>query len=80
MAIEKLFLVAEVAKIFEVREATIRLWIKQGRLRAIKTSEEKKSRWYIPESAVEELAHGKYGNGPVDAVDRPGNDGPGSAA
>lgn len=56
---EKLYQVREVADLFAVTSATVRVWINEGQLRAIKIG--KGHYWRVPASAVEELATSRWG-------------------
>ena len=53
MALETLYTVKEVAGILRVNRKTIYNWIDQGRIRAVKFTENQKNRYVrIPESAI----------------------------
>jgi len=52
---EKLLRVSEAAKILGVGNSTIRLWIRQGRIRAVRIGK----LWRIPQSEVERLTRGR---------------------
>ena len=54
MALETLYTVKEVAGILRVNRKTIYNWIDQGRIRAVKFTENQKNRYVrIPESAIQ---------------------------
>lgn len=55
---EPLLTVAEVAAIFKKSKHTIRKWIKEGVLRAIKPGD---SIWLVPESEVRRVVEDLYG-------------------
>lgn len=55
-----MFKVAEVAKMFNVENATVREWLKDGTLRGIKIG--KGHYWRVPASAAYELANKRYGD------------------
>lgn len=57
---EKYYKVQEVADLFEVTPATIRIWLNDGTLRGVKIG--KGYYWRIPASAVEELATSRWGS------------------
>lgn len=57
---EKLYTVREVAQLFEVTSATVRIWLNDGDLRGIKIG--KGHYWRVPASAVEELATNRWGS------------------
>lgn len=53
MALETLYTVKEVAGILRVNRKTIYNWIDQGKIRAVKFTENQKNRYVrIPESAI----------------------------
>ena len=47
----------KVAKIFDVKDYTVREWIDQGKLKAIKIA----GRWRIQQSEITRFANEKYG-------------------
>ena len=56
MALETLYTVKEVAGILRVNRKTIYNWIDQGRIRAVKFTENQKNRYVrIPESAIQKF-------------------------
>lgn len=57
---EQLYTTAEVAALFAVSGETIRDWINDKKLRAVKIG--KGHYWRVPASAVEELANQMYGD------------------
>ena len=57
---ERLYKVSEVAKLFEVKPDTIRVWLRDGTLRGVKIG--KGHYWRVPASAVEELATDRWGD------------------
>lgn len=57
---EKLLKTAQVAEMFSVTQETIRDWINDGKLRAVKIGNG--HYWRVPESAVRELAETMYGD------------------
>jgi excisionase family DNA binding protein len=57
---ERLYKVDEVAKLFEVKPDTIRVWLRDGTLRGVKIG--KGHYWRVPASAVEELATDRWGD------------------
>jgi len=61
---EKLLRVSEASKILGVAPTTIRLWIRQGRIRAARIGK----LWRIPQSEVERLARGKPAGGDRAAI------------
>lgn len=52
---QKLYRIKEVAKIIGYSERTIRQWIKDGKVKAVKIMSE----WRIPEDEVERLKRGE---------------------
>jgi excisionase family DNA binding protein len=62
---EKLYRVSEVAALFEVTPATVRIWLNEGILQGIKIG--RGHYWRIPASAVEELATSRWGDRGNDA-------------
>lgn len=52
--------VSEVAAMFDVETATVRVWLRDGTLEGIKIG--KGHYWRIPKSAAVELANRKYGS------------------
>ena len=61
---EKLLRVSEASKILGVAPTTIRLWIRQGRIRAVRIGK----LWRIPQSEVERLVRGKPAGGDRAAI------------
>lgn len=59
---DPLLKVSDVARMFDVEPATVRVWLKEGDLRGIKIG--KGHYWRIPKSAARELANRKYGSEP----------------
>jgi excisionase family DNA binding protein len=57
---ERLYKVSEVAKLFDVTPATVRIWLNDKTLRGIKIG--KGHYWRIPSTAVEELATSRWGS------------------
>jgi excisionase family DNA binding protein len=57
---ERLYKVSEVADLFEVTPATVRIWLNDGILNGVKIG--KGHYWRIPASAVEELATFRWGD------------------
>ena len=57
---EKMYKVSEVADLFEVTPATVRVWLNDGILRGVKIG--RGHYWRIPASAVEELATYRWGS------------------
>lgn len=56
---EKLYKVSEVADLFEVTPATVRLWLREGTIEGVKIG--RGHYWRIPESAVQSLATERHG-------------------
>lgn len=54
-----LYTVGTVAKLFDVNQAQIRVWIKEGKIKAIKVL----GHWRIQKSEVVRLANEEYGRG-----------------
>jgi excisionase family DNA binding protein len=54
---EKMYSPEEVAELFSMKPSTIRTWIKEGKLTAIKIG----NRWRVPKSAVVDLGNRKFG-------------------
>lgn len=57
---EKLYKVREVAELFEVTPATIRLWLNDGTLHGVKIG--KGYYWRVPESSIKDLATSRWGS------------------
>lgn len=57
---ERMYKVSEIASMFNVKPYTVREWIKDGRLEAIKLPTGREYR--IPESAMQKLANSMYGS------------------
>jgi predicted site-specific integrase-resolvase len=57
---EKLYKVSEVAELFEVTPATVRLWLNEGILYGVKIG--KGYYWRIPQSSIENLATERWGS------------------
>ena len=55
MDLETLYTPAEVAKYFGVSPQTVRIWIKSGKLRAIKLGTKGSALLRVPESALSEM-------------------------
>lgn len=55
--VEKHYSVHSVAGMFDVGAQTVRLWIREGKLKARKIN----GRWRIPESELKRLANTRYG-------------------
>ncbi len=55
MTEERFLPVGRVANRLGLTSQTIRLWIKQGRLRAVQPGGERGARWLIPQSEVDRL-------------------------
>jgi excisionase family DNA binding protein len=53
---EKLLRIEEAAELLGYAPFTIRRWLRDGKLRGVKTVDHARGRWRVPESAVEELA------------------------
>jgi len=56
---EKALTVAQVAERLQLTVRTIRKFLREGKIRGIKTSEGKGGDWRIPESALEEYLRGE---------------------
>ncbi len=54
---KKLLRVSEAAKILNVSPSTLRMWLREGKIRGIKIG----SRWKIPQSEIMRLISGKFG-------------------
>ncbi len=51
---EKLLTVAEAAEALSLNPQTVRVWLRSGKLRGLRTNEGKNGQWRVPESAVRE--------------------------
>lgn len=56
---EKFYNIVNTAKLLGIKARTVRQWIKDGKIKAIKY--EVSNRWFIPESEIIRL-RGKHGN------------------
>jgi len=56
----KMLKVSDVAKIFDVEPATVRVWLNDGTLEGVKIG--KGHYWRIPEQNVIDLANRRYGS------------------
>lgn len=60
---DEFYTVDELARIFKVSKATIRVWLNNDRFpNAFKTSESDKAQWRVPKSDVRALAQKEYGS------------------
>ncbi len=62
-AIEKHYSVAELSKLLGLKPATIRTWIREGKIKAVKFGGDKGD-WRIPESEAVRLVNDAYGSAP----------------
>jgi excisionase family DNA binding protein len=53
---EKLLKVEEAAERLGFAPFTVRKWLRQGKLRGVKTADHQRGKWRVPESALTELA------------------------
>lgn len=60
---DEFYTVEELAKLFKVGKATIRVWLNNKRFpNAFKTSDSEKAQWRIPRSDVKAFAQKEYGS------------------
>jgi excisionase family DNA binding protein len=52
---EKLLRIEEAAELLGYAPFTVRRWLRDGKLRGVKTADHQRGRWRVPESAVVEL-------------------------
>jgi excisionase family DNA binding protein len=52
---ERLLKIDEAAERLGMRPFTIRKWLRQGKLRGVKTAPHQRGKWRVPESAVVEF-------------------------